>query len=138
MLVELRSLDSIKPYDKNPRRNDAAVDAVVRSIEEYGWRQPLPDKARQRVLVPDLLAAGIAPQDQRGVIDYHSFRYAFVTRLVRSAVPIKAAMTLARHSDPKLTLNTYARLSLADERAALEQACGRRPAPAIPATGTHG
>jgi DNA modification methylase len=41
MLVELRPLDSITPYDKNPRRNDAAVDAVVRSLRDFGWRQPL-------------------------------------------------------------------------------------------------
>ncbi len=41
MLVELRPLDSIKPYDKNPRHNDAAVDAVARSIEQYGFRQPV-------------------------------------------------------------------------------------------------
>jgi hypothetical protein len=32
MLVELRPLNSITPYDRNPRKNDAAVDAVARSI----------------------------------------------------------------------------------------------------------
>lgn len=35
------SLDEIKPYDKNPRDNSAAIDAVARSIEEYGFRVPL-------------------------------------------------------------------------------------------------
>ncbi|MBZ0171917.1 MAG: ParB N-terminal domain-containing protein, partial [Phycisphaerales bacterium] len=29
------------PYDKNPRLNDSAVDAVARSIEEFGFRQPV-------------------------------------------------------------------------------------------------
>ncbi len=41
MLVELKSLDSIQPYPDNPRRNAPAVDAVARSIREFGFRQPL-------------------------------------------------------------------------------------------------
>lgn len=41
MLVEQRAIESIKPYDRNPRRNDAAVDAVARSITDYGFRQPI-------------------------------------------------------------------------------------------------
>lgn len=41
MLIELRPLTSIRPYDKNPRINDAAVDAVAASIREYGFRQPI-------------------------------------------------------------------------------------------------
>ncbi len=39
--VELRPIDSIHPYEKNPRLNAAAVDAVATSIEQFGWRQPL-------------------------------------------------------------------------------------------------
>ena len=31
----------IRPYDKNPRQNDQAVEAVARSIWEYGFRVPL-------------------------------------------------------------------------------------------------
>jgi ParB-like chromosome segregation protein Spo0J len=41
MQVELRAVDDVKPYDRNPRLNDPAVDAVARSITEYGWRQPI-------------------------------------------------------------------------------------------------
>ena len=41
MQVELKNIDEIKPYDRNPRLNDAAVDAVVRSIKEFGFRQPI-------------------------------------------------------------------------------------------------
>ncbi len=39
--VELRPLADIKPYDKNPRQNDAAVDAVAESIRRFGFRQPI-------------------------------------------------------------------------------------------------
>ncbi len=41
MNIELRPLDSIKPYDQNPRVNDGAVDAVAASLKEFGFRQPV-------------------------------------------------------------------------------------------------
>ena len=41
MKVEQRKTADIKPYDKNPRDNDGAVEAVARSIREYGFRQPI-------------------------------------------------------------------------------------------------
>lgn len=34
-------IKSIRPYEKNPRRNDEAVDAVAASIKEFGWQQPI-------------------------------------------------------------------------------------------------
>ena len=39
--IEIRDIDSIKPYEKNPRQNDAAVDAVAASLKEFGFRQPI-------------------------------------------------------------------------------------------------
>jgi DNA modification methylase len=39
--IELQPIDSITPYDRNPRRNDGAVEAVARSLKEFGWRQPV-------------------------------------------------------------------------------------------------
>ncbi len=41
MKVEMWTLDRVKPYDKNPRLNDDAVDSVVNSIEQFGFRQPI-------------------------------------------------------------------------------------------------
>jgi len=41
MDVELKPIDSIRPYPNNPRVNDGAVEAVARSIREYGFRQPI-------------------------------------------------------------------------------------------------
>ena len=41
MLVEIRPIDSVRPYPGNPRRNDDAVDAVAKSIAEFGFRQPI-------------------------------------------------------------------------------------------------
>jgi len=39
--VELRPIDTIKPYEANPRINDDAVDAVAASLKEFGFRQPI-------------------------------------------------------------------------------------------------
>ena len=41
--VEIISIpiEDVIPYDHNPRHNDQAVDAVARSIEEFGFRQPI-------------------------------------------------------------------------------------------------
>ena len=39
--VEIRPIDSVIPYDKNPRLNDKAVDAVAASLQEFGFRQPI-------------------------------------------------------------------------------------------------
>jgi len=41
MEIEDRYIDSIKPYSRNPRRNDTAVAAVADSIKRYGFRQPI-------------------------------------------------------------------------------------------------
>ena len=41
MKTEMRKTDDIRPYEQNPRHNDAAVEAVARSIREFGFRQPI-------------------------------------------------------------------------------------------------
>ncbi|MBI1375190.1 MAG: chromosome partitioning protein ParB [Phycisphaera sp.] len=41
MKIVKRKINDIRPYDKNPRINDAAVDAVAASLKEFGWRQPI-------------------------------------------------------------------------------------------------
>ena len=41
MQIEFRKLDEVKPYEKNPRVNDDAVEAVAKSIKEFGFRQPI-------------------------------------------------------------------------------------------------
>ena len=41
MKIEHRSLADITPYERNPRVNDGAVDAVAESIRHFGFRQPI-------------------------------------------------------------------------------------------------
>lgn len=41
MKVQDVSIDKIKPYENNPRDNEAGVDAVANSIKEFKWQQPI-------------------------------------------------------------------------------------------------
>jgi len=58
----------------------------------------------------DLIAAGIPTADEDGDrIDFHSLRASYISFLLNRNVPLKTAQTLARHSDPRLTCNVYAK-----------------------------
>ena len=41
MKVKEWPIKNIIPYEKNPRKNDAAVKKVMVSLKEYGWQQPI-------------------------------------------------------------------------------------------------
>lgn len=41
MVIEHLKIDDIKPYEKNPRRNDEAVKYVKNSIERFGFQVPI-------------------------------------------------------------------------------------------------
>ena len=75
MDVELRPLAEIKPYEKNPRINDDAVDAVAASIKEFGFRQPI-------------------VVDEAGVIVVGHTRWKAAKRLGLDTVPVHVARDL--------------------------------------------
>jgi DNA modification methylase len=75
MLIEMRNIALIRPYDHNPRDNDGAVDAVVASIREFGWRQPV-------VL------------DAKGVIICGHTRFKAAQRMGLKQVPVHVATDL--------------------------------------------
>lgn len=39
--IQIVSINELKPYDKNPRFNAGAVDAVASSIKNFGFKQPI-------------------------------------------------------------------------------------------------
>ena len=41
MQIVEKKIADIKPYEKNPRKNDSAVDAVANSIEQFGFKVPV-------------------------------------------------------------------------------------------------
>lgn len=72
MNVEMRSLSDIRPYEKNPRHNDDAVQAVAASIREFGFQQPI-------------------VVDHAGVIIAGHTRYKAAKKLGLSKVPVVVA-----------------------------------------------
>jgi site-specific DNA-methyltransferase (adenine-specific) len=41
MKIEQLNINDIRPYVHNPRRNQKTVDAVVKSLTEFGFQQPI-------------------------------------------------------------------------------------------------
>lgn len=41
MVIQERNLGEIRPYEKNPRKNDAAVKYVAESIKQFGFKVPI-------------------------------------------------------------------------------------------------
>src|SRR6202030_584969 len=75
MQVELRPISSIRPYESNPRINDAAVDAVAASIKEFGFRQPI-------------------VVDEQSIIIVGHTRYKAALKLGLETVPVHVAVGL--------------------------------------------
>ncbi len=76
---------------------------------DIDWRNLL------RAFNLDLAAAGIPKRDAQGrTVDVHSLRHTFATLLARNGVSPGVAQKLMRHSDIRLTMNTYTHLDLAD------------------------
>ncbi len=57
-------------------------------------------------------------------VDFHALRATYITLLVKSGASVKEAQELARHSDPKLTMNVYTRLGVHDLAGALDRLPG--------------
>ena len=41
MNIQMLKLSDIKPYEKNPRKNNEAVKYVAESIKEFGFKVPI-------------------------------------------------------------------------------------------------
>jgi integrase len=76
-------------------------------------------KKAAAMLRDDLEAAGVPYSVDGRVLDFHALRSTFITSLSRAGVHPKTAQILARHSDIKLTMQTYTHLSLAEVAGAL-------------------
>jgi len=84
-----------------------------------------------RILDRDLKLAGIPKRDERGwTVDVHAMRTSFCTMLAKGGVAPRTAMAAARHSDLKLTMQTYTDPKVLDVAGALDAL------PALPLDGT--
>ncbi len=85
----------------------------------------------------DMKVAGIPFATNDGICDFHSLRAVYVTELAEAGVDIKSLQTLARHSTPVLTMNTYAK-SRSEALTAAVAKLPSRAASAAHAQQTHG
>jgi ParB-like chromosome segregation protein Spo0J len=121
MQIEIRPIGSVRPYDNNPRINDAAVAAVAASIKEFGFRQPL-------------------VVDEEGVIVVGHTRYQAALLLGMTEVPVHVARGLnpAQAKAYGIADNQTARLSELDAyRLPLEPAELQELYAALTAAGTE-
>jgi site-specific recombinase XerD len=93
--------------------------------------------AAARVLRQDLEAAGIA---QSEAYDFHALRHSYITMVVKSGASVKVCQELARHGDPKLTMNVYSHLTIHDTAKGLDGLAHTLPTPCVSKglTGTDG
>jgi site-specific DNA-methyltransferase (adenine-specific) len=77
MKIELRVISEIRPYENNPRINDKAVEAVMASLKEFGFRQPL-------------------VVDKDGIIIVGHTRYKAAQKLGLEKVPVHVAKDLTQ------------------------------------------
>ena len=71
-------------------------------------------------LKKDLLAAGIPPVTEKGYLDFHALRTAYINFVLDSGANVKTAQELARHSTPDMTMNVYGRARDEKMREAVE------------------
>jgi site-specific recombinase XerD len=85
----------------------------------------------------DLAAAGVESADS---YDFHCLRHTYATLLIKSGASVKVCMELARHADPKLTLNTYGHLTVHDLANGVESLAHTLPTTVVSTglTGTDG
>src|SRR5438309_5641548 len=98
MQITMRPLASIQPYQRNPRVNDPAVDAVAASIREFGFRQPI-------------------VVDEAGVIVVGHTRYLAALKLGLETMPVHVAvgLTPAQAKAYRIADNQTATMSRWDE-----------------------
>jgi DNA modification methylase len=104
MIVTMWSLAKIQPYPGNPRHNDQAVDAVARSIQEFGFRQPI-------------------VVDEQDVIIVGDTRYKAAQQLGLTEVPVHVAtgLTPAQAKAYRLADNQTGQLATWDEDRLLQE-----------------
>jgi DNA modification methylase len=98
MQIEQRPLGSIRPYDNNPRHNDAAVAAVAASIREFGFRQPL-----------------VVDEDNVIIVGHTRYKAALLLGLETVPVHVATGLTPAKVKAYRLADNQTATLSAWDE-----------------------
>jgi integrase len=128
--------DSPKPHiqlrvEANKARRPDRIPLAPAVVADFRAMQRTEPTERVFAAVPtlkqfrrDLRAARIEYRNAEGKqFDFHSLRYCFCTMLAKAGVPIRTAIELMRHRDPKLTLMIYTDAGQLDT----DEAVGRLP-----------
>jgi integrase len=120
-----------KRLQELPLRRDlaAALGAHRERVEAAGLATGPRDRVFPGPLFPthgtfaaDLAYAGLDGEDDQGrILDFHSLRVAFITRLSAAGVHPRTAQALARHSKIDLTMRVYTDVRLLDLRGAVDR-----------------
>ena len=86
-------------------------DLVAARKEWLKTAESQPESVKKEMEASDFL---LYRNRQGHVADFHSLRVLFISQVVAGGASVKQAQTLARHSTPVLTMNTYSRVSLLD------------------------
>ena len=130
-------LDEASPYvlarqdtTKNAQKAEQPIPPSLANLLKPAQAQHRPDDRVFRfamsintawLIREDLKAAGLPLTDRDGnEICFHSLRNSYISFLANSNTPMKIVQKLARHSDPKLTYNTYARAFEEGEKLAVK------------------
>ena len=106
--------DDLRKHIERSAKVDDGHDSPDAPLFDIDWRNLL------RTLNLDLAATGIPKRDAQGrTVDVHCLRHTFATLLARNGVSPSIAQKLMRHSDIRLTMNTYTHLELADTAGAV-------------------
>lgn len=104
MKVENIGIEKIVPYENNPRLNSNSVDKVVKSIEEFGWQQPI-----------------VVDKDMTIIVGHT--RYEAAKKIGLEEVPVVVASTLTEKQSKayRLADNKVADYSVWDNKKLLEE-----------------
>src|SRR6266850_4507875 len=104
MKIYERPIASIQPYEKNPRLNEPAVEAVAASIREFGFRQPI-----------------VVDEDGVIVVGHTRFKAALTLGLATVPVHVAVGLTPAQLKAYRIADNQTARLSEWDDGKLVEE-----------------
>ena len=104
-------------FSSMPEKTALMIRADLRRARAR-WMRAAPEKFDRRArrnsdFLVDIDATG-------RVVDFYCLRVDYVTLLTKGGASAKITQELARHSDPKLTPNTFAKLEIHDLAAALD------------------
>jgi len=98
LLAGARSGETLRLYDRYNRKIQVPTNALL-----------FVPTHTARTLDADRIKAKIPKETKDGVVAFHSLRASFVTLVTEQGATVKETQKLARHSDPRLTMNTYAK-----------------------------